>query len=304
MITLAICICTFRRPEGLRNALKHVSKLDFDGELHVVVADNDAAGEGLTVCEDLQADYRWPLLSTAVSDSGISYSRNAAATLALTRKPDFIAFLDDDEWPNPDWLQELLRVQHEHDADAVGGPTLSVFPEGTPEDIRNNPYYGADLGKSDGSACQLEAAGNFLIRADKLQPLGPEFFHPDFAKSGGEDLAFFMKLKDSGARMHWSAKAVMNESVPPDRLSMEWMKHRVIIIANSRVRVLRMLQPGLLASLERCAKTCALFAQATLMSLLGLFNKPLAEKAQILRWKFRGKLSAHLQVNISRAEGR
>jgi len=40
------------------------------------------------------------------------------------------------------------------------------------------------------------------------------------------------------------------------------------------------------------------------MSLLGLFNKPLAEKAQILRWKFRGKLSAHLQVNISRAEGR
>ena len=113
-----------------------------------------------------------------------------------------------------------------------------------------------------------------------------------------------MKLKDSGARMHWSAKAVMNESVPPDRLSMEWMKQRVIIIANSRVRVLRMLQPGLLASLERCAKTCALFAQATLMSLLGLFSKPLAEKAQILRWKFRGKLSAHLQVNLSRAEGR
>ena len=304
MMTIAVCICTFRRPDGLRNALEHVAKLDFDGELHVVVADNDAAGEGLDVVEQLRDEYRWPLLSTAVSDSGISYSRNAAANLALTKSPEFIAFLDDDEWPNPDWLQELLRIQHEQDADAVGGPTLSVFPEGTPDTIRNNPYYGADLGMADGSACQLEAAGNFLIRTDKLRALGPEFFHPDFAKSGGEDLAFFMKLKNSGASMHWSANAVMNESVPHDRLSIEWMKQRVIIIANSRVRVLRMLQPGLLASLERCAKTCALFAQAAVMSLLGLFSKQLAEKAQILRWKFQGKLSAHLQVNISRAEGR
>jgi len=301
---IAICICTFRRPQGLRNALEQVARLSFEGELTVVVADNDAAGEGLEVCNELAADYRWPILSTAVADSGISYSRNAAATLALAQHPDFVAFLDDDEWPEPDWLSELLRVQQQQDADAVGGPTLSVFPENTPESARQNQYFGADLGLPDGSACQLEAAGNFLIRTSTLELLGPEFFHPAFAQSGGEDLAFFLSLQKRDAKMHWATGAIMNESVPADRLSIEWMKQRVIVIANSRVRVTRMLQPGLFAALERVAKTCALFAQALLMSALGLFNKSLAAKAQILRWKFWGKFTAHLQVNISRAEGR
>jgi len=301
---LAICICTFRRPEGLRNALEHVARLSFDGDLTVVVADNDAAGEGLAVCKELASDYRWPIRSTAVSDSGISYSRNAAAALALAEDPDFIAFLDDDEWPEPQWLEELLRVQEQQNADAVGGPTLSVFPENTPESAKQNQYFGADLSLPDGSACQLEAAGNFLIRTSTLEQLGPEFFHPAFAQSGGEDLAFFMSLKNRNAKMHWAANAIMNESVPADRLSIEWMKKRVIVIANSRVRVTRMLQPGLLSTVERVAKTCALFAQAVLMTVLGLFSKPIAGKAQILRWKFWGKLTAHLQVNISRAEGR
>ena len=218
---IAICICTFRRPEGLRNALEHVAKLSFDGELTVVVADNDAAGEGLGVCKQLAADFRWPILSTAVSDSGISYSRNAAATLALTVNPDFVAFLDDDDWPEPEWLTELLRVQEQQDADAVGGPTLSVFPENTPESAKQNQYFGADLGLPDGSACQLEAAGNFLIRTSALKQLGPEFFHPAFAQSGGEDLAFFMSLKKHNAKMHWATNAVMNESVRAGRRSVE-----------------------------------------------------------------------------------
>ncbi len=301
---VALCICTFRRPEGIANALEHVAQLDFDGELTVVVADNDAACEGLAVCREMESDYRWPLKMTAVSESGISYSRNAAATLALAVDPDFVAFLDDDEWPARCWLTELLRIQSEHDADAVGGPTQSVFPEGTPEAVRDNQYFGADLGVIDGSACQLEAAGNFLVRSETLRAMGPQFFHPDFAQSGGEDLAFFLDMQARGARMHWATRAVMYESVPVDRLSIDWMKKRVIVIANSRVRVLRMLQPGLFAALIRGTKTLALLVQATLMSLAGVFSKSVADKARILRWKFWGKFTAHLQMNISRAEGR
>lgn len=301
---VALCICTFRRPEGLRKALARVEKLDFDGELLVCVADNDAAGEGLAVCESLQENYRWPLYSTGVEESGISFSRNASSDLALSHSPDFVGFLDDDEWPEPDWLEQLLRVQSENDADAVGGPTISVFPENTPAAQQRNEYYGADLGVPDGAVCQLEAAGNFLIRASTLIEMGPEFFHPAFAKSGGEDLAFFMKMKQHGAKMHWAANAKMNEAVPSDRLSPEWLKKRVIVIANSRVRVMRMLQPGLPATLVRCAKTCALFTQAMILTVAGVMSPTLAEKACILRWKFWGKFTAHIKLDITRAEGR
>jgi len=301
---VALCICTFRRPQGLQNALEHVAKLDTDEDIVICVADNDSAKEGIAVCDALAENYRWPILSTSATQSGISFSRNAVSALALAEKPDFVAFLDDDEWPEPEWLSELLRIQKAHNADAVGGPTISVFPEDTPDTQKQNAYYGADLGVADGAACQLEAAGNFLIRAETLESLGPEFFHPAFAQSGGEDLAFFMRLSELGASMHWAINAKMNEAVPPDRLTPEWIKKRVIVIANSRVRVMRMLQPGLFRALERIAKTCALFSLSMVLTVAGLFSPKLAEKARILRWKFWGKFTAHMKLDITRAEGR
>ncbi len=301
---VAICICTYRRPDGLSKLLDALQLLEFDGEVTVAVADNDAALEGMAVCKALPETYRWPVHTTTVEKQGISHSRNAAANLALQSKPDFIAFLDDDEWPEPHWLSELLRVQQATGADAVGGPTISVFPENTPEHARNNSYYGADLGIADGSACQLEAAGNFLIKTDALAPLAPDYFHPDFALSGGEDLAFFLKLSSLGTSMHWAAEAKVNESVPEDRLSLDWLKQRVIVIANSRVRVMRMEQPGLSATLVRCIKTCGLCAYASLLSVIGLVNSDVKAEARLLRWKFWGKFTAHLKMDISRAEGR
>ena len=36
-------------------------------------------------------------------------------------------------------------------------------------------------------AANGEGAGNFMIRAETLRRLGPDFFHPDFAHSGGEE---------------------------------------------------------------------------------------------------------------------
>ena len=301
---VALCICTFRRPEGLRHLLGHVEKLDFDGQLHICVADNDAGAEGIAVVEALADDYRWPVEAHPVTDRGISYSRNTAAAAALRHNPAFVAFLDDDEWPEPQWLQELLRVQQATAADAIGGPTLSVFPESADDEAKQNQYYGADLKLPDGSACQLEAAGNFMVRASTLEALAPHFFHPDFALSGGEDLAFFMTLRDRQARMHWASEARVHETVPDDRLSIEWLRKRVIVIANSRVHVMRMLEPGIAASLVRGIKTIGLGSVASLLTLAGLLHKGLSERARIMRWKFWGKLTAHLQMRVQRAEGR
>ena len=141
---VAICICTYRRPDGLSKLLDALQLLEFDGEVTVAVADNDAALEGMAVCKALPETYRWPVHTTTVEKQGISHSRNAAANLALQSDPDFIAFLDDDEWPDPQWLKELVRVQQDKDADAVGGPTLSVFPEGTDESYKTNPSYNTE----------------------------------------------------------------------------------------------------------------------------------------------------------------
>jgi len=304
-VKIGICVCTYRRPDGLRNLLEHIAQIDSDHDLFVAVADNDQdRKEGIAVAESMASAFPWALFWQSVAEKGISHSRNLAAQIALPQKPDMIAFLDDDEWPSSQWLDELLRVQAETNADAVGGPTVSVFPDSATEKQRQNAYFGADLGLADGSACQLEAAGNFLVKADVLHNLMPSPFDPQFALSGGEDLAFFMRLRSLGCKMHWAANAIVSETVTADRLTPEWMQHRVMVIANSRVHVMRTVEPGVMPALIRGGKTIALCAHAAVWSMIGLVKQEWTHEAKILRWKFWGKFTAHMRHRPQRAEGR
>ncbi len=304
----AIAICTYRRPAGLNRLLEHIAQLELpsnvaDRDIAVVVVDNHEDGEGVDVCERVAPDYRFALRAICQPGNGISEARNASVEMALAVDPTYIGFLDDDEWPERVWLVELVRVIESAEADVVGGPTRSVFPKSAPTELVNNPYFGADMKLTDGERCELQAAGNFLIKADTLASTAPTSFHPDFAQSGGEDLAFFTQLAQAGANMVWASAAVVHEEVPENRLTKAWLRTRIIGVANSRVRVMQMLKPGVIPSLIRGAKTVALFGQAGLMSLIGLASPNLANEAEQLRWKFLGKFSAHLNRKTTRPEG-
>lgn len=297
-----ICICTYRRPKGIRSLLDALTELTDATGIEVCVVDNDAAGEGATVCENLPADYPYSVHAMVAAEGGISHARNTVVTNALALQPTFLAFLDDDEHPEPQWLSELMRVQKTTQADVVGGPTLPIFPEGVSDEQKQNPYFGADLSTEDGASCQLQAAGNYLIKAETMATMAPTFFHPAFEQSGGEDLAFFTQLGQKGARMHWAANAIVHEPVPASRLTQAWMKRRVIVIANSRVRVMQICEPGVAPAAIRGLKTVALGSVATLVSLIGLVIPTKRQQARMLRWKFWGKFTAHLQITTNREE--
>ena len=299
---IVLCVCTYRRPDGLRKLLEALPSLDSADHMEIVVADNDAGKEGLAVCQALPNDYPFTVHTVSQLEPGISAARNLATTEALKHAPELVAFLDDDEWPEPQWLSELLRIQSTHQVDVVGGPTRPVFPEGTPQDVINNPYFGADMALADGSICQLQAGGNFLMRASVLESMAPVFFRPEFTQSGGEDLAFFTQLAQQGFTMRWASNAIVHEPVPPSRLQPEWLKHRVVTIHNSRVRVMQLLQPGFSATLVRCTKTVGLGLYAGVMSCFSWASPSVADKAQQLRWKFEGKLGAHLGRITIRSE--
>jgi len=302
-VNTVICVCTYKRPDGIRLLLNALTQLHDANGIQICVVDNDAAGEGAAVCKSLPADYPYTVHSVVEPQAGISPARNTVVALALSLKPDFLAFLDDDERPEPQWLSELMRVQQTTEADVVGGPTLSEFPDNVPDQVKQNPYFGADLGVGDAQSCQLQAAGNFLIKADIISTMAPTFFHPAFAQSGGEDLAFFTQLAKNGANMRWAAHAIVHEAVPANRLTQSWMKSRVVNIANSRVRVMQMLEPQLLPAIIRGIKTVALGTVAGLSSLLAVAIPNRREQARMLRWKFWGNLSAHLRLATTREEG-
>ena len=115
--SVCLCVPTFRRPEGLRKLLNHIERLNYAGSLRIVVVDNDAeARAGAAVVEEVSPTFRFPIRSYIEPRRGHTYAYDQAFVRACRSDPapEFVAVLDDDEYPDPNWLTEMIRIAHQH----------------------------------------------------------------------------------------------------------------------------------------------------------------------------------------------
>src|SRR5215472_4247270 len=129
MPDVTIGIPTFRRPRSLERLLLAIETLETTATVRVLVADNDAERrEGVVVVDRLMsAAYRWPIEAFVVEKRGIPQARNALIERALSVGFDWLAMIDDDEWPEASWLSAFLRVAVETGADALHGAVIPEF---------------------------------------------------------------------------------------------------------------------------------------------------------------------------------
>ena len=83
-MTVAICVATYARCEGLRQLLESLAALQLDEPapaLRVVVVDNDAAASARAAVEGLKG-FPWPCEYVVEPQRGISAARNAAVRAA------------------------------------------------------------------------------------------------------------------------------------------------------------------------------------------------------------------------------
>lgn len=233
---VAICIPTFRRPKMLARLLDAIAQLETSAEVSVVVADNDAqAHAGLDLCLGLQA-YRWPLTAVIAPDRGIAQVRNVLIAQALKGKARFIAMIDDDEWPEPGWIEAFLKGADETQADVLGGSILFG------QDATTEGH--GDIRHPSGPLPMLQGAGNLLIRRSVLEEMQAPWFDPAFALSGGEDREFFVRLQREGKRFAWVDEARAHGDVPDTRASLSWLMRRAYSVGNSDMLVLLKYRPG------------------------------------------------------------
>src|ERR1700712_1329615 len=111
--SVIICIPTYKRPRMLARLLDKIALLQTDADVSVLVADNDAQTHaGHDLCNGLK-HYRWPLTAVIAHQRGIAQVRNTLIENALKSDAQFIAMIDDDEWPQADWIAQFLKTAHD-----------------------------------------------------------------------------------------------------------------------------------------------------------------------------------------------
>jgi len=183
--------------------------------VEVLVLDNDAQASARHVVEAAADDFPYALRYALVPEAGLSLVRNAA--LAHAREGfDFLAMIDDDEYPQTQWLQELLRVAERSGADAVIGPVPKRFAAGAPSWIGTGGFFQLPS-HPDGALITDGYSGNCLLRVRSLERFGVTF-DGALNLAGGEDMLFFRELSTRGAKIAYAARAVAFETIGPARL--------------------------------------------------------------------------------------
>ena len=281
---VVIAIPTFKRPTSLARLLHAIARLKTDAEISVLVADNDAqVHQGFDFCANLAPVYRWPLKAVIEESRGIAQVRNRLVAEALKSDAQFIAMIDDDEWPVENWIEELLRAQRAVHADAIQGSVLFT-------DTGSKPI--PDIRHASGLVEMLEGAGNLLVRREVFETITAPWFDPAFALTGGEDFDFFMRLKKAGCRFAWADDARALGDVPPLRNDLLWLLRRAYSNGNSDMRVILKHDPGIMPAVREASKILGALLLSLPLALILAFSPNHRRQPLTRLCRAAGKLTA------------
>jgi len=122
MLKFSIIIPVRKINDYVKESISHIKELDYQNyEVFVVTDEND------------EYDFSDPRIKILVSGKvGPGEKRNMAAKVS---KGDILAFLDDDSYPEKNWLSKAAEVFEDSDVYALGGPAVTPKEAGYSEKI-------------------------------------------------------------------------------------------------------------------------------------------------------------------------
>lgn len=121
MLTVAVVIPTYNRPDRVVECLRHLAQQTRRPERIVVV---DSSSDD----ETQKALRTFPEATYVRNPLGRGHTAESRAIGVSLCSEDVIAFLDDDANARPDWLVELVRRYGDESVAGVGGSALNGYP--------------------------------------------------------------------------------------------------------------------------------------------------------------------------------
>lgn len=152
---------------------------------------------------------------------------------------DVIAFMDDDAWAEPDWIERLLAEYAASDAIvAVGGASLPDFSTHRPNWFPANFdwVFGCSYDGLPTQPAPLRhlIGANMSVRRDAFEAVG------GFRGSDFDDLNLCMRLLERYGvpSVYYTPKAVVHHHVPAERVTWRYFWRRCYFVNREKVRVL------------------------------------------------------------------
>lgn len=223
-IKIAIGLATYKRPKMLALALRSLSQMEtpFGTKMELIVASNEKSN--LADIEVLLSAF--PFETTLVSEEvrGIVFTRNRILSVARDKNIDYLAFIDDDETADLNWIVKLYEAMIKFKADGVEGLVRYNLTENTPSWISEKPFYGKRQKKT-GSKLNSASTNNVMVSMSFVAKNCLKF-DERLNETGSSDTLFFRNLISKGGKLVWCNEAISYETVPETRATKEWILGR------------------------------------------------------------------------------
>jgi glycosyltransferase involved in cell wall biosynthesis len=227
---LTIAICTHNRAKDFAECLDALYRRGI-GTARVLVIDSASSElEAKTVARLVRDRQRLDLVY--LDKPGIALARNEALARAESR---WVAFLDDDTVPAPDWVEQAERLiaSVPEDCAVIGGRVDALYTDGCESNPGRRWRQLLSLvereGEADHSRDPQLVSGNAIFRRDYMLRIGlfpPQLGHVGKVLLSGEEKMAVESLVKQGYRIFYSDRLRVSHKIPQARLRRKWAAER------------------------------------------------------------------------------
>ena len=193
---ISVIVCTYNGSATIKKCLEGISKIDYPNFEVIVV--NDGSTDHTA---DIVNGFYVKLINT--TNHGLSSARNTGMYNAIG---EIIAYIDDDAWPDPHWLQYIAHAYANSDHACIGGPNISPYDSGFISTcVANAPGGPVHVLETDEIAEHVPGC-NMTFRKEALMNIGG--FDPVF-RCAGDDVDTCWRIQESGRTIGFHPSAVV-----------------------------------------------------------------------------------------------